>query len=427
MTPNKAIRIDKSFGFTDVVVVENEALPYIKVKGYASKMIDADGTFVIDADQENVNTMGIDLSRMKDGSLPLLYGHDQSKPVGKITNAEYLSDGLVIEATLYKLPGDDMTNFVYQSVKAGVLNSFSVGILVKEFDIIEKDGEDYLQLSKSEMIETSIVAVPSNPKATFGILEVKSVGTEKSSFSTVISKSSLKAENPNVCSEFEECALATKEVQAEEKGLTYEDTKNEDWIKSMDFQKYMSTLFATIEDNWYGEKWGDVSPEEALLNIKGTFDGFLKDYETVQDIDSTKLKGDETSDKNLKGNEMVKKEVEDTPATEVVTEEETPVVATEATEEIPTETKDEIVPEETPIPVVNVAPKEEAQPKEETPAEVPVPERTLADLSEEASKLDVSAMSDDEVESIYESFRTVTDEIERLVEEQIKEQLSESA
>ena len=256
MKLEKPVRIDKSFTFLAEKEVTTEGIPYIKIKGYASKMLDASGQYVIDADRENVDTMGIDLKRLMSGNLPLLFGHDQSKPVGKVVSATYKTDGLEVEAILYKLPNDQLTNFVYESVKVGTLNSFSVGILVEEFDMIEKGGKDYLQLSKSEIIELSIVAVPSNSHATFGILESKSVSAdEHSSFKTVIAKDILKAENPNVCSDFEQCVISST------KGLTYEETSSEDWVKSQDFHKYMSILVSTIEDNWYGKRWEDVTAE----------------------------------------------------------------------------------------------------------------------------------------------------------------------
>lgn len=272
--PKEPIRINKSFAFASTKEVTDTAIPYITIKGYASKMLDASGEFVIDADRENVNTMGIGLSRLKSGNLPLLYGHDQSKPVGKITAAAYKPDGLEIEAVLYKLPGDELTNFVYESVKVGTLNSFSVGIIVEEFEMIEKEGNDYLQLSKSEMIETSIVAVPSNNEATFGIIETKSVDSA-SSYKTIISKEVLKESNPNICGEFETCMLETV------KALNYEDTKNEPWMTNRQFDVYLASLVETLMDNFQANRWDELSALEVTKNIKAAFEAFMADQETL--------------------------------------------------------------------------------------------------------------------------------------------------
>jgi HK97 family phage prohead protease len=201
--------IHKSFSIIDITekaVVNDMSTEeqYIDIKGYASKMYMADGSYVIDADQENIDTFGIDLKRLRNGILPLLFNHDQKKAVGKILSATYDKDGLLITARLHKLPDDSMTNYVYQAVKAGIISSFSIGILVKDFEIVNQDDEEYLQLSRSEAIEISLVSVPSNPEATFQITSLKGFS---------ISKSVLKAENSDACNSIE-CAF--KALKGEE-------------------------------------------------------------------------------------------------------------------------------------------------------------------------------------------------------------------
>ena len=210
MTPEKPIRINKSFGVSDIEVFADSALPHIIVKGYASKMLDASGRLAIDSDGENISSYGIDLKRMQTGNVPLLFSHSQEAAIGKVLTADYRPEGLEITAKIFKLPNDDTSNYVFEAVKAGVLNSFSVGILVKAFDMVEQDGEDYLQLSESELVEVSIVSVPALNLATFGILETKSVD-ESSSYKTLISKSVLKTENPNACKDFEQCSIKGKD------------------------------------------------------------------------------------------------------------------------------------------------------------------------------------------------------------------------
>lgn len=223
--------IHKSFTITSVV--EKNALindlatdpeQYIEVSGYASRMY-LDGNFVVDADGENVNTFGFDLKRLKNGTLPLLFNHQQDKPVGKVLEATYDKDGLLVKAKLFKYPGDNLTNFVYHSVKNEVITAFSVGILVKDFDMVTQDGEDYLQLSQSEVIEISLVAVPSNAEALFRVTNLKSVdGTEKTV--TLLSKSALKAENSDACNGFECAMKSTKQIGLEVEKVDEMVTKN---------------------------------------------------------------------------------------------------------------------------------------------------------------------------------------------------------
>jgi len=55
--PNEPILINKSFGFSSSkAVTPDNGLPYVIVEGYASKMVDSSGEFVIDSDNENINT-----------------------------------------------------------------------------------------------------------------------------------------------------------------------------------------------------------------------------------------------------------------------------------------------------------------------------------------------------------------------------------
>lgn len=426
MIATKPIRIDKSFNFSDIETGEENEIPYIKVRGYASKMLDASGKFVIDGDLENIDTMGIDLSRMQSGTIPLLYGHDQKSAVGTISTAEYKQDGLFIEAILYKLDGDALTNYVYEAVKAGILSSFSVGILVKEFDVISRDGEDYLQLAKSELIETSIVSVPSNPQATFNVIEMKSIGDageELKSYATVISKSVVKAENPNACEEFTQCVTnyKKKEVEMVDKGLTYEETANEPWARSEDFFKALNTLKYTIEDNWYSEKyWDEVSPEEALINVQGTFESFIKEFERLL------VDGNENSEKGIKEKtEMALKNVEDeaTPKEEVVTTPEEEVVV----ENTPDKTKEEIPEEKTEV--IETNPKTEPEPIKvedeatQAPAEV---KRTLDDLIADVGILKVDELEYDDLDKVYSALSEATEKIEALVVDQLKEELQKT-
>lgn len=210
-----AQRINKSFSITQVVekqaITQNDMIiedQYIEVSGYASRMY-KDGEYVIDADQESVNTFGFDLKRLANGTMPLLFNHKQDQPVGKVLEATYDAEGLLIKAKLFKYKDDQLTNFVYNSVKNGVITAFSVGMLVKDFDLIEQDGDEYLQLSKSEVIEVSLVAVPSNPEALFRIYNMKSVGESM----TLLEKSAIKPENPDVCSGFE-CAIKSIKQEA---------------------------------------------------------------------------------------------------------------------------------------------------------------------------------------------------------------------
>ena len=234
--------------------------------------------------------------------------------------------------------------------------------------------------------------------------------------------------------------MAEKSAEVEEKALNYDDTKQEDWIKTQEFRTQLSALFATIEDNWYEKAWGELSGEEALLNIKASFDSFISEHEKLLIGDSLKAEDCEGEDcdkedcnKSLKGTEeMVTKNTEENTVTP---EEEVEASSAEVQEEVAEETKEEIPEEEVtieePVEAQEVAqveePKEQDAPAEsEEVQEVQVQERTFNDLLEEVSGIKVDSLTEDELEKVYEAFSDVTEQIEAMVREELKSEIASS-
>jgi len=434
-TPKEPIKIRKSFSF-QAKEVTDDGIPHIKIRGYASKMLDTEGKYVIDADQEHINAHGIGLKRLKSGNLPLLFGHDQNKAIGKITGAVYKQDGLEIEATVYKLKDDPLTNYVYEAVKAGILNSFSVGILVHKFDMIEQDGEDYLQLAESELIETSIVAVPSNNLATFSIMSSKGIGipgaseesTEPVVYKTILSKQDLKLENPGICGEFETCVLEAT------KGLTYEETRDEGWHKSEQFRVFMSLLVNTLEDNFYANRWDELSAQQLTENIESAFTAFMADQSTLLNgvatpkVDVDELNAALAADgsfafaedlKSINGDNMHTKDTTPEPVVQTettepsTTEEVTPPVATEEPQAVTTE------------PVVAVEDIKEPEVQIETTA----PKRTADDFVVETALLgaNIDKLEVDDLAKYYDAMSNLLAVIEDHVKTQVHEEAQASA
>ena len=93
----------------------------------------------------------------------VLFGHDSyDLPIGKSVKiwTEDTKTYMTIEfaATIY-----EKAMVIWNMVKAGILNTVSVGFINKEY----LDGEDYdnFVLTKNELLEVSIVPVPANPNA----------------------------------------------------------------------------------------------------------------------------------------------------------------------------------------------------------------------------------------------------------------------
>jgi HK97 family phage major capsid protein/HK97 family phage prohead protease len=107
--------------------------------------------------------------------IPLLYHHDQKLPIGRVTLAQ-TPDGITFEATIPTVdaPGalQTRTDDAWQSIKAGILTGVSIGFRALE------GGVEYLKgggrrISRSEICELSLVAIPANASAS--ILTVKSL------------------------------------------------------------------------------------------------------------------------------------------------------------------------------------------------------------------------------------------------------------
>jgi HK97 family phage prohead protease len=365
---SEPIKINKSFAMASIVeknISEDSQEKYIEVTGYASKMLDENNNWVIDADAENIDTYGIDLKRLKEGNLPLLFSHDQTKAVGKVLSASYERDGLMVTGRLYKLPGDNLTNYVYEAVKAGIINSFSVGILVHDFDIVERDNQEYLQLSKSEMIEVSLVAVPANPKATFRMTAVKGITEDQPVL--VIAKSDLKKENEGICDSF---ACAMKRIK-EQEGIAQEGQED----MKIDVKK---------------------SAEEAEVQTK----------------DSTEAEQPEQKE------ETKESEVEDKETIETPTQEEEPSQPAKEEKEEPEAMASEESKES------KEAETEKKEPVEETKEDSDEPEeKTLMDMIAPLKDIKVEDLDEEELENLYEVIATVQESIEKLVISEITAEL----
>ena len=92
----------------------------------------------------------------------ILFNHNYDKPIGRATNLKVTDNGLEISAKISKAAGD-----VTQLIKDGVLGAFSVGFKVKDADYMtETDG---YKIKDAELFEVSVVSIPCNQGATFGL------------------------------------------------------------------------------------------------------------------------------------------------------------------------------------------------------------------------------------------------------------------
>lgn len=107
--------------------------------------------FAIDLD-------GIDLERFKKNPV-MLWGHDRDKIIGRWTNIRIENGSLLADADFDT--DDTVGKEVARKVGKGYLKGCSVGIYIKE--MMEKDGISIA--AKSELLEASVVSVPSDSDA----------------------------------------------------------------------------------------------------------------------------------------------------------------------------------------------------------------------------------------------------------------------
>ena len=109
-----------------------------------------------DRDGEQLATTGWELDNFLRNPL-LLWGHDAHElPIGKVLNIRVDGNKLIFDAQ-FAIKENDFAEKVWNMVKGGFLNAFSVGFIPKE-----RDGDRF---TRQELLEISLVNVPANAEA----------------------------------------------------------------------------------------------------------------------------------------------------------------------------------------------------------------------------------------------------------------------
>jgi HK97 family phage major capsid protein/HK97 family phage prohead protease len=106
--------------------------------------------------------------------IPLLFHHDRTQPIGTVTLSAPTADGVAFDATIPAIGTagrlKDRIDEAWQSVKSGLIRGVSIGFRILEDGVtFAKDGT--VKLTKIEVVELSLVAIPANVGAS--ILTVK--------------------------------------------------------------------------------------------------------------------------------------------------------------------------------------------------------------------------------------------------------------
>jgi len=140
----------------------------LKVVGYcnwAGK--DMLGRTYTDLAGDVVVPSGVDLSVWSENP-QILWQHNREQSIGKGLLMEKREDGLYIEAEIHK---DAMDHKDFYRVKSGLVSMFSIGFRTYDCEYRDVDGMDAFFITKSLLLEVSIVSIPANSKSSFSVLK----------------------------------------------------------------------------------------------------------------------------------------------------------------------------------------------------------------------------------------------------------------
>jgi len=120
----------------------------------------------IDRDGESILASGWDLRNFKKNPV-LMYAHDyRTLPIGKVPRVWTSKDGTLKNTVQFPPEGTyEFADIVERLVDTGYLKTESVGFIPKEWDEGDGDKSPRRTYTKQELLEISIVPVPSNPDA----------------------------------------------------------------------------------------------------------------------------------------------------------------------------------------------------------------------------------------------------------------------
>lgn len=152
-----------------------------RIEGWAN-VSEKNGVPEIDRDGEVIAVNALGLNPGESVTVPCLLQHDWNLPIGKGTVYNKTADGITGMWVEMDLAIHSESNTLrerameaYELVKQGITPTFSIGFIIKEYGPMgEYQGQRYTVISSIELLEVSVVTVPSNRSAQ--AMEVRSAG-----------------------------------------------------------------------------------------------------------------------------------------------------------------------------------------------------------------------------------------------------------
>ena len=132
--------------------------PPLKIKGYANTITkDRAGDVILSEAWTTSNALK---NFMKNPIM--LFGHNHSRPIGKILDLVPTESGLMVEG---EVSAADLQ--IYSLIRDEVLKTFSVGFYIKDAEW--DDMTETFIIKDLELLEISVVSVPCNQASTFSL------------------------------------------------------------------------------------------------------------------------------------------------------------------------------------------------------------------------------------------------------------------
>ncbi len=132
--------------------------PPLKIKGYANTITkDRAGDVILSEAWTTSNALK---NFMKNPIM--LFGHNHSRPIGKILDLVPTESGLMVEG---EVSSADLQ--IYSLIRDEVLKTFSVGFYIKDAEW--DDMTETFIIKDLELLEISVVSVPCNQDSTFSL------------------------------------------------------------------------------------------------------------------------------------------------------------------------------------------------------------------------------------------------------------------
>jgi HK97 family phage prohead protease len=212
-----------------------------------------------DRDGEVIKAEGWELENYKKNPVILWAHRYDEPPIGKAVNVKVVGPNLVFQVKFADATIYPFADTIYKLCKGGFLNATSVGFIPKEWELGKKESDPARTFTKQELLELSIVPVPSNPDALRNALDAKLITIKEfdaiTNLKKAVSQAELKDELDFVLTLLKENTLdpentvLVKSLKSEIERLTGSDIPVKDIAKEEDnkeFKEYLNKVINKI-------------------------------------------------------------------------------------------------------------------------------------------------------------------------------------